>query len=234
MSGPATGSVAVRAVRIRAAQVELSADVAVPPHAHGLVIFAHGSGSGRHSPRNRYVAGVLHERRLATVLADLLTVEEEAVDRATRHLRFDIPMLARRLAEIGDWSRGEPDLRELDCGYFGASTGAAAALIAAATQRFPIRAVVSRGGRPDLAGEHLPQVRAPVLLIVGGHDHDVLRLNERALQSLNADSRLDVIPRASHLFEEAGTLESAAQLAADWFDRHLDQVGPDVRHEVSR
>ncbi|MGV3591800.1 MAG: dienelactone hydrolase family protein [Gammaproteobacteria bacterium] len=221
MADPTADSVAVHAMRIRTATVELCADVAVPAHARGLVIFAHGSGSGRHSTRNRYVAEVLHERHLATVLADLLTEEEEVVDRATRHLRFDIPLLAGRLSAIGDWSREQPELRNLDCGYFGASTGAAAALIAAATQQFPIRAVVSRGGRPDLAGDYLKKVKAPVLLIVGGHDADVLRLNERALQSLNADSRLDVIPRASHLFEEPGTLEAAAQLAADWFDRHL-------------
>lgn len=221
MSSTAQLRPALRAVTIPAGQVQLQADVAVPAHPRGVVMFAHGSGSGRHSPRNRYVAEVLNGRGLATVLADLLTADEEAADRARHHLRFDIPLLAGRLAHVDAWARQQPELREFDCGYFGASTGAAAALIAAATQASPVRAVVSRGGRPDLAGEFLPRVTAPVLLIVGGHDTDVLRLNERALQALNADSRLDVIPRATHLFEEPGTLEAAAQLAADWFTRHL-------------
>ncbi|MEY4642301.1 MAG: hypothetical protein RLZZ227_2295 [Pseudomonadota bacterium] len=203
-----------------AAGVRLHAAVALPAKPRGLVIFAHGSGSGRHSPRNRFVAQVLHEHRLATVLADLLTAEEEIADRALRHLRFDIPLLARRLAAIAEWTGAQPDLGQLDCGYFGASTGAAAALIAAAGQP-RIRAVVARGGRPDLAAEFLNRVTCPVLLIVGGHDPAVQELNEQALKALNSDSRLDIVPRASHLFEEPGTLEAVAQLAATWFTRHL-------------
>lgn len=212
--------VSVREVTIPVGAVQLGAELALPAKARGCVIFAHGSGSGRHSPRNRYVASVLHEQRLATVVADLLTADEEVVDRSTRHLRFDIPLLAQRLAGIAEWAWQQPELRNLDCGYFGASTGAAAALIAAAGQE-RIKAVVSRGGRPDLAREFLPRVVQPVLLLVGGHDPDVLKLNEQALQLLNTDSVLDVIPRASHLFEEVGALEAVAQLAAEWFTRHL-------------
>jgi putative phosphoribosyl transferase len=213
-------NVTSREVTIPVVGARLGATVAVPAKARGLVIFAHGSGSGRHSPRNRYVADVLHEHRLATVLADLLTSEEELADHATRQLRFDIPLLARRLAGITDWASSQPELRDLNCGYFGASTGAAAALIAAAN-RERIMAVVSRGGRPDLAREYLPRVVPPVLLLVGGRDRDVLKLNELSLKLLNSDSCLDVIPRASHLFEEPGTLEAVAQLTAGWFGRHL-------------
>ncbi len=210
------------AVLIPVANAELHADVRIPPKACGLVLFAHGSGSGRHSPRNRYVAEVLNEHGMATVLADLLTAEEEQTERHTRHLRFDIPMLAGRLAGIAEWAWREPELQDLATGYFGASTGAAAALIAAARQSPRIRAVVARGGRPDLAGDNLAQVRAPTLLIVGGHDREVLRLNQQALEKLNKDSALDVVPCATHLFEEAGTLEAVAQLAAAWFIKHLE------------
>jgi len=213
--------VTTREVNIPSDGVALGADVAVPAKAKGLIVFAHGSGSGRHSPRNRYVASVLQEQGFATVLADLLTVGEEAVDEHTRHLRFDIPLLARRLAGVAEWSFQQPELQDLQCGYFGASTGAAAALIAAAKQEDRIRAVVSRGGRPDLAGEFLHRVQAPVLLLVGELDRDVLKLNQAALKLLNDDCGLEVIPRASHLFEEAGTLEAVAQLAADWFMKHL-------------
>lgn len=212
--------VAVRDVRIPLSSVQLRADLVVPAHARGLVMFAHGSGSGRMSPRNRYVADVLHKYNLATLLADLLTAEEEIADRSTAQLRFDIPLFASRLAGIGEWVWQQGDLRDLDCAYFGASTGAAAALIAAAGQ-YRIRAVVSRGGRPDLAGAVLPRVNAPVLLLVGGRDREVLKLNERALRALNAQSRIEVIPGASHLFEEPGTLEAVAQRAAEWFAEYL-------------
>ncbi len=213
--------VALREVRIPVGGVQLSADLALPANAKGLVIFAHGSGSSRQSPRNRYVAEVLHEHQLGTLLADLLTIEEEAVDRATRHIRFNIPVLSSRLASIAEWSWQHSQLRGLPFGYFGASTGAAAALIAAA-HRHRVRAVVSRGGRPDLAGSYLVRVDVPVLLLVGERDPEVLKLNEYALRSLNAQSRLEVIPRASHLFEESGTLEVAAGLAAQWFEKHFD------------
>jgi putative phosphoribosyl transferase len=214
--------VAVREeIQIPLAGVGLAANLTVPAQPRGLVIFAHGSGSSRHSPRNRYVADVLHEYGLATLLADLLTSDEELVDQVTGHLRFNIPLLAGRLTGIAQWAWEEAQLRSLPCGYFGASTGAAAALIAAA-DRHRIKAVVSRGGRPDLAGEFLRRVTAPVLLLVGGHDPEVLKLNEEALESLNAQSQLDVIPRASHLFEEPGTLEAAATLAAAWFAKYLE------------
>jgi putative phosphoribosyl transferase len=209
-----------REVCVPLTSVQLRADLAVPANARGIVMFAHGSGSGRHSPRNRYVAETLHAHGLATLLADLLTDEEEQADRVRRQLRFDIPLLAGRLLGIGEWVWHHKELRELDCGYFGASTGAAAALIAAAGQ-YRIRAVVSRGGRPDLACAYLPRVTVPVLLLVGSRDEEVLKLNERALRALNVASRLEVIPRATHLFEEAGTLEAAAQHAARWFVQHL-------------
>ena len=212
--------VSVREVRIPLSTVQLRGDLALPVGAQGLVIFAHGSGSGRKSPRNRHVADVLHKHNLATLLADLLTEDEETLDRQIAHLRFDIPLLAGRLAGIGEWAWHQAELRELDCGYFGASTGAAAALMAAAGE-YRIRAIVSRGGRPDLAGAMLPRINAPVLLLVGARDSEVLKLNERALRVLNAESRLEVIPRASHLFEEAGTLEAVAQRAAAWFAQHL-------------
>jgi putative phosphoribosyl transferase len=214
--------VAVREeLRIPVGGVQLAANLTVPAQPRGLVIFAHGSGSGRHSPRNQYVADVLHERHLATLLADLLTRDEGDVDRVIGHLRFNIPLLAGRLSGIAQWAWEEAQLRSLPCGYFGASSGAAAALIAAA-DRHRIRAVVSRGGRPDLAAQFLSRVSAPVLLLVGGHDPEVRQLNEEALQLLNGESQLDVIPRASHLFEEPGTLEAAATLAGAWFAKHLE------------
>jgi dienelactone hydrolase len=200
--------------------------LAMPSDARGLVAFAHGSGSSRHSSRNRYVAKMLKEYRFATLLADLLTPEEETVDMRTRHLRFDIPMLAGRLIDIGAWLQHEPQTRNLRIGWFGASTGAGAALIAAARSPHHIMAVVSRGGRPDLAGDYLPQVMAPVLLIVGENDPQVLELNKSALASLNTESTLEIVPNATHLFEEPGTLEAAALLAAEWF---RDHCGPPLR-----
>lgn len=213
-----SGSLKTTAVRIPAGDVLLSADLVVPADAKAVVAFAHGSGSSRHSTRNRYVAETLNGYQFATLLADLLTEEEEVIDMRTRHLRFDIPMLADRLINIAAWLQAEPQTKHLKIGWFGASTGAGAALIAAARRPENIMAVVSRGGRPDLAGDYLPEVLAPVLLIVGENDPEVLELNKSArARLLNAESRLEIVPNATHLFEEPGTLEAAALLAAEWF-----------------
>ncbi|MDR7523284.1 MAG: dienelactone hydrolase family protein [Armatimonadota bacterium] len=198
----------------------LEGALAVPPGARGIVLFAHGSGSSRHSPRNQFVAGVLRGAGFATLLTDLLTAGEEAVDERTRHLRFDIPFLARRLAAATAWVGSDPEVRSLRIGYFGASTGAAAALVAAA-HRTDIGAIVSRGGRPDLARDVLARVRAPTRLIVGGRDVAVLDLNREALRRLQVEKDLVIVPGATHLFEEPGALEEVARLAADWFRRHL-------------
>lgn len=202
--------------------VVLEGELVLPERARGLVLFAHGSGSSRHSPRNRYVAGVLQEGGLATLLFDLLTANEERVDRVTRHLRFDIGLLARRLAGATRWALAQAALADYTLGYFGASTGAAAALIAAAENPRDVAAVVSRGGRPDLAGPALPRVTQPTLLIVGSADMPVIGMNEEALaQMTQPESRLEIVPGASHLFEEPGTLEQAAGLARDWFQKYL-------------
>jgi putative phosphoribosyl transferase len=210
-----------RAVEVPAGPVELAGNLCVPEEAGGVVLFAHGSGSGRHSPRNRHVARVLGEAGLATLLIDLLTPDEEEADRESGHLRFDVGLLARRLAGATHWLRQNPDTRDLPVGYFGASTGAGAALIAAAERPREVGAVVSRGGRPDLAGDTLPLVEAPTLLIVGSDDEPVIRMNEEALGRLRAEKRLEIVPGAGHLFEEPGTLEEVARLAAGWFTRHL-------------
>jgi pimeloyl-ACP methyl ester carboxylesterase len=214
-----------QALRIGVAGVVLDADVTVPEEARGLVVFAHGSGSSRHSPRNRYVAGELQAAGLGTVLADLLTEQEERLDARTGELRFDISLLAVRVIALTDWVTEYEQTGGLPVGLFGASTGAAAALVAAAARPQPVRAVVSRGGRPDLAGEFLRLVRAPTLLIVGGHDVQVIELNRRALQKMSAETRLAIVPGATHLFEEPGTLEQVAGLARDWFARHLPGPG---------
>jgi dienelactone hydrolase len=208
-------------IRIDADGVELEGTLHVPAEATGVVLFAHGSGSSRHSPRNRSVAQELHRAALATLLTDLLTGEEEAVDARTAELRFDIGLLARRLTAGTDWLVEQDATRQLPLGLFGASTGAAAALVTAAERPQVVRAIVSRGGRPDLAEEALAQVRAPTLLIVGGDDREVLRLNEQARKQLAAESELQVVPGATHLFEEPGALEQVAALAGDWFERHL-------------
>ena len=211
-----------REVRLPAgAGVELVADLVVPESPRGLVVFAHGSGSSRNSPRNRQVARALNERLLATLLLDLLTVEEEFY----RANVFDIALLAERLVSATRWARHEPQLADLPVGYFGASTGAGAALWAAAELGREIGAVVSRGGRPDLAASTLPAVRAPVLLIVGGHDQIVLELNREAQRLLRAPSELAVVPGATHLFEESGALEEVSRLAGEWFERHLRTGG---------
>lgn len=209
------------AVRIPAGGVLLNADLAMPAGAEAIIAFAHGSGSGRHSTRNRYVAETLNGYGFATLLADLLTDEEEIIDLRTQHLRFDIPMLADRLVDIAAWLQSESQTTHLRIGWFGASTGAGAALIAAARRPENIIAVVSRGGRPDLAGDYLSEVIAPVLLIVGENDPQVLDLNKRALAQLNAPSKLEIVPNATHLFEEPGTLEAVSLLAAEWFQVHL-------------
>jgi dienelactone hydrolase len=208
-------------VRIPAAAVMLDGDLRMPAGSVGIVVFAHGSGSSRHSPRNRYVADVLCAAGLSTLLMDLLTSEEEAIDVRTRHLRFDIALLADRLVAATDWLAAGAATRGLALGYFGASTGAGAALVAAAQRLDLVRAVVSRGGRPDLAGAALARVMAPTLLIVGGDDDVVIGMNRDAMRQLNADVRLEIVPRASHLFEEPGTLAVVARLATDWFTRHL-------------
>ena len=203
----------------------LTGDIAVPAHASGLVIFAHGSGSGRLSPRNRAVASALWSAGFATLLLDLLTLREERVDEITRQHRFDIQLLADRLVAAVDWAIEEPSVRDLPIGLFGASTGAAAALIAAARRQSVVLAVVSRGGRPDLAGAALERVKAPTLLIVGGYDHQVIELNEQALARLSCVKRLEIVPRATHLFEEPGALSRVAALAADWFTANLVGAG---------
>jgi len=206
---------------IGAGGVTLQATFMRPDNPRGVVAFAHGSGSGRHSPRNRYVADVLNQTGFATVLADLLTEAEEREDLRTRHLRFDIGLLADRVTGVVDWLRSTPDTAGVPVGLFGASTGAAAALASAADRADAVRAVVSRGGRPDLAGDALPRVEAPTLLVVGGHDEVVLGLNREALEMLRCEKHLEVVPRATHLFEEPGTLERVAELAGDWFGQHL-------------
>lgn len=198
-------------------QIALRGTLCIPPDAKGLVIFAHGSGSSRLSPRNRYVAEILHQHTVGTLLIDLLTKEEEQIDQQTRELRFNIPLLAKRLINIAQWVSEQDALQALKIGYFGASTGAAAALIAAAQHSENIAAIVSRGGRPDLAMDFLPEVKAPTLLLVGEFDAQVALWNQKALEKLNTESRLYIIPRATHLFEEPGALEEVAQLSAHWF-----------------
>jgi dienelactone hydrolase len=208
-------------VQVPAGAVTLEGNLGVPAGAHGVVLFAHGSGSSRHSPRNRYVASVLREAGLATLLMDLLTADEEAIDLRTQRLRFDISLLADRLVGATDWLAQNPDTRSLNIGYFGASTGAAAALVAAAEWPDAVGAIVSRGGRPDLAGAALARVRAPTLLIVGGNDVPVIGMNQEAMAQLHVETKLEIVPRATHLFEEPGALEEVARLAREWFERYL-------------
>jgi putative phosphoribosyl transferase len=216
-------SISGRVVRLMAGQTELEGDLSIPDGASGVVLFAHGSGSSRHSPRNRSVAQTLQLGGLATLLIDLLTAEEEAIDRRTGHLRFDIGLLAERLAGATDWLHQHSAARALPVGYFGASTGGGAALVAAAERQGTVGAVVSRGGRPDLAGAALQRVRAPTLLIVGGRDEQVIAMNEAALAQLRCEKQLEIVPGATHLFEEPGALEAVARLAREWFGRYLDR-----------
>jgi dienelactone hydrolase len=217
---PPTGE--ERLVRVAAGGVTLEGNLVVPPRARGIVLFAHGSGSGRHSPRNRFVAQALQTAGLATLLIDLLTAEEEVIDERTRELRFDIGLLAERLVGTSEWLGNATETRDLTLGYFGASTGGGAALVAAAERPDDVGAVVSRGGRPDLAGAALPHVRAPTLLIVGGDDVTVIGMNEAAMARMtSAVVQLEIVPGATHLFEEPGKLEIVAGLARDWFVKYL-------------
>jgi len=212
-----------RQVSIPVDQIVLEGDLTIPAGARSIVIFAHGSGSSRHSPRNRYVAATLGRDQLATLLFDLLTPSEEAVDMRTGKLRFDIELLAERVVAATNWIAGNTETTSLRVGLFGASTGAAAALVAATRCAQEIGAIVSRGGRPDLAGPALPLVQAPTLLIVGGNDFPVIKMNEEALAQLKVEKELAIVPRATHLFEEPGALEQVADLACQWFERHLSK-----------
>jgi putative phosphoribosyl transferase len=214
----------VNEVAVKIPPIGLSGDLVLPATATGIVVFAHGSGSGRRSPRNRYVASVLHGGGFGTLLLDLLTEAEEQVDLRTGDLRFDIGLLARRLVAATDWLQRDPETRSLSVGYFGASTGAGAALVAAAERANLVSTVVSRGGRPDLAAAALGRVRAPTLLIVGGDDDQVIRLNEEALSELRCEKELSIVPGATHLFEEPGALEKVSELALQWFRRHLNSA----------
>lgn len=219
-----------RTVHPRSGNDILTADWVMPPEARGIILFAHGSGSGRHSSRNRAVAMFLQNRGMGTLLLDLLTPEEEEADMVTARFRFDIPLLTRRLVDATRWIRSREEGFDLPLAYFGASTGAAAALAAAAELPGEIASVVSRGGRPDLAGDSLPHVTAPTLLLVGGEDEVVIDLNRRAMQSLRCRCHLLVIPGATHLFEEPGKLEQVAVKAADWFEEN----GMPGRHHATR
>jgi putative phosphoribosyl transferase len=211
-------------VRVPAGSVMLDGSLTLPEESRAIVVFAHGSGSNRLSPRNRYVARVLNEAKLATLLIDLLTLHEEVIDARTAQLRFDIDLLAERLVDATDWLIQFPDTKDLSIGYFGASTGAAAALAAAAIRPDVVHAVVSRGGRPDLAGAALTRVQAPTLLIAGENDGEVIELNRAALAQLRCETQLVIVPGATHLFEEPGALDEVARLARDWFERHLIAV----------
>ena len=221
MNNSVAQTIEERLVRVPAGPVTIEGNLTLPEQSRGIVLFAHGSGSSRHSPRNRYVARLLNEAKLATLLIDLLTLHEEVIDARTAQLRFDIDLLAERLVDATDWLTQFPDTKDLRIGYFGASTGAAAALAAAALRPDPVGAIVSRGGRPDLAGAALIRVRAPTLLIVGENDKQVIQLNRAALAQLRCEKQLVIVPGATHLFEEPGALDVVARLARDWFERHL-------------
>ncbi len=208
-------------VQIPSGEINITGELNIPRNAAGVVLFAHGSGSSRHSPRNQFVARTIRNAGLGTLLFDLLTRDEEVIDAYTRHLRFDINLLAERLVNATYWLKGEFDLR---AGYFGASTGAAAALVAAAQLGEIVGAVVSRGGRPDLAGDSLSLVKAPTLLIVGGLDYPVIEMNRQAYSRLRCETEIEIVPGATHLFEEPGTLDQVARLAAEWFQTHLHSL----------
>ena len=211
--------------QIPAGRAVLSGNLTIPENAVGLVLFAHGSGSGRHSPRNQFVARTLNDGGLATLLFDLLTPEEEATDMNTREHRFNIGLLAERLVHATKWAKRQEQTRDLQLGYFGSSTGGGAALVAAAEIPENVGAVVSRGGRPDLAGDALPKVKAPTLLIVGGNDDIVIELNQMARDQMRCEVKLEIVPGATHLFEEPGALEKVAKLASDWFVSHIAGIG---------
>ena len=213
--------ISLRSVDVSVGESTIQGDLNIPENSSAIVVFAHGSGSSRHSPRNKFVAEVLNQGGLATLLVDLLIPSEEAIDMQTAHIRFDIPFLAERLIGVTDWLSRSPDTARLSVGYFGASTGAAAALVAAAKRPDVVKAIVSRGGRPDLAGAWLRHVRAPTLFIVGGDDRQVILLNREAAKMLKIEYRIEIIPGAGHLFEEPGMLEKVARLAYDWFKEYL-------------
>jgi putative phosphoribosyl transferase len=208
-------------IYIQAGKAALGGNLSIPEGAAALVLFAHGSGSSRHSPRNQFVAGTLNKAGLATLLFDLLTPDEEEIDARTAELRFNISLLAERLVHATRWARQEKQTRDLRIGYFGSSTGGGAALVAAAEDPQDVGAVVSRGGRPDLAGDALPEVQTPTLLIVGGNDDIVIELNEQARDQMRCEVKLEIVPGATHLFEEPGALEQVADLASHWFSLHL-------------
>src|SRR6266481_444954 len=212
-------------IRLQAERAILSGSLTIPENAVALVLFAHGSGSSRHSPRNQFVARTLNDAGLAALLFDLLTPEEEATDMYTREHRFNIGLLAERLVYATQWAKQQEQTRNLRISYFGSSTGAAAALVAAAEIPQDVGAIVSRGGRPDLAGDALPKVQAPTLLIVGGNDDIVIELNEMARDQMRCEVKLEIVPGATHLFEEPGTLEKVAKLASDWFVNHIGVDG---------
>jgi dienelactone hydrolase len=221
-SAPSPSSQIHPEITITADDVDLYGELEIPSHAQGVVLFAHGSGSSRHSPRNQYVASVLREAGIGTLLFDLLTREEEEADRYSGEFRFDVQLLAKRLIGATFWLENQPQVRGLKIGYFGSSTGGAAALMAASTQGDRITTVVSRGGRPDLAGDSLPNVKCPTLLIVGGLDEIVIQLNEQALEQLQCEKELRIVPGATHLFEEHGKLEEVAHISANWFREHME------------
>ena len=208
-------------VRIASDGSFVEGNLSIPEGSRAIVVFAHGSGSGRFSPRNMQVARKINYAGMATLLMDLLTAEEEEIDMVTAEFRFDIDLLAKRLVDATEWVKKNPATKNMAVGYFGASTGAAAALIAAAQLPKYVKAVVSRGGRPDLAAEHLPLVEAPTLLIVGGNDPEVLEMNEEALKRISVEKKLEIVPGATHLFEEPGKLEAVARLSINWFQNHL-------------
>ncbi len=213
-SGSKTSS---KSIKIQINDLILNGDLQIPDNANAIILFAHGSGSSRLSPRNRFVAHSLNQQGFATLLFDLLTSEEEIIDEQTREFRFDIPLLAVRLIQTTDWLISQDEFKNINIAYFGASTGAAAALIAAAQRTKIVKAVVSRGGRPDLAGDNLSKVKAPTLLIVGGWDDVVIKLNQQANSTMQCEVELKIIPEATHLFEEPGKLEDVIQLASKWF-----------------
>jgi dienelactone hydrolase len=221
MNIPMESKTEERLVLVATGAVTLEGNLSLPEGAAAVVLFAHGSGSSRHSPRNRRVARLLNQAKLATLLVDLLTAREEAMDLRTAHLRFNIGLLAERLIGATDWLTEHPDTRHLRVGYFGASTGAGAALVAAAERPEVVGAVVSRGGRPDLAGPPLARVQAPTLLIVGGNDLPVIQLNRMAFARLRGEKQLVIVPGATHLFEEPGALDEVARLAREWFEKCL-------------
>ncbi|HEV8130524.1 MAG TPA: dienelactone hydrolase family protein [Acidobacteriota bacterium] len=226
-------AILAQSVTVTSGEVHLEGEMNLPAGASGIVLFAHGSGSSRHSPRNKYVAQIIQQAGLGTLLFDLLTRQEEAIDLRTAHLRFNIDLLANRLVDATRWFRANEEIGHLNVGYFGSSTGGGAALVAAAALQNEIRAVVSRGGRPDLAGQALPQVKCPTLLIVGGHDEPVIRLNREAYARLECKKELKIVPGATHLFEEPGKLQQVAELAAGWFKKYLAPAEPhDERNYV--